>query len=50
MQQHTDYDDVVEAVLKFFESQHAILQRFDLPRYWVDPGIDLVRLPSKASN
>ena len=48
MQQHTDYDDVVEAVLKFFESQHAILQRFDLPRYWVDPGIGFGKTPEQS--
>jgi dihydropteroate synthase len=39
MQLHTNYEDVVVAVLNYFQNKHALLQQYDIPRYWVDPGI-----------
>ena len=48
MQQHTDYDDVVEAVDQFFEVRHATLRKYDLPRYWVDPGIGFGKTPQQS--
>ena len=39
MQRHTDYGDVVIAVLEHFQNKHALFQKHDIPRYWVDPGI-----------
>ena len=41
MQNLTDYDgmDVVQAVSKYFAQKHKELNRYDIPRYWLDPGI-----------
>ena len=41
MQWMTDYGDggVVRAVQDYFIKKHETLAKYDIPRYWVDPGI-----------
>ena len=48
MQKHTDYKDVVEEVLQYLEGRHSLLKRYDLPRYWVDPGIGFGKTPEQS--
>jgi dihydropteroate synthase len=39
MQDAPTYDDVVEEVRAFFDQKKDLIQSFDLPRLWIDPGI-----------
>ena len=50
MQKHTDYGEkgVVKTVYDFFSKQHKILEYFDIPRYWVDPGIGFGKTPNQS--
>ena len=48
MQQHTDYGDLVGDLLQYFEKKHATLRQYDLPRYWVDPGIGFGKTPQQS--
>ena len=48
MQGHTEYADVAGELCAYFESKHAILSNYDLPRYWVDPGIGFGKTPQQS--
>ena len=39
MQEAPNYEDVVEEVRAFFDQKKDLIQSFDLPRLWIDPGI-----------
>jgi FolB domain-containing protein len=50
MQNHTDYGDkgVVNTVCEYFSHKHKLLEYFDIPRYWVDPGIGFGKTPGQS--
>lgn len=50
MQQQTGYDgkDISDVVLEYFAQKHKELAQYDLPRYWLDPGIGFGKTPQQC--
>lgn len=50
MQNQTDYDgmDIVKVVSEYFDQKHCELKGFDIPRYWLDPGIGFGKTPKQC--
>jgi dihydropteroate synthase len=50
MQEHTDYGgrSIVDVVLDFFAGKEEELRKYNVPGYWLDPGIGFGKTPAQC--